>query len=205
MPSASIPAAAAMASAVAGLAGTGISVLGGLASSNAQAQSANYQAEVAKNNATIAGYNAAQATEAGQSQVAAQGLKDRAQMGALVAGQAALGTDVNSGSNVDVQKSVREAGLYDEATIQHNALMQAYGYQTAAAGYNAQAGLDTATAANATALAPLTAAGGLLSGAAGVGSKWATFVQQGVGSGTSAAGSSFGNIASDASNPLTYG
>ena len=69
-------------------------------------------------------------------------MKSAAASGRLKAGQAANGVDVNSGSAVAVQSGQRKAGLLDTATVANNAELQAYGYRSQAAGFNAQAGLE---------------------------------------------------------------
>jgi hypothetical protein len=157
--------------------GTATGVVGGIEQANAAKNQANYQAQVAANNATIARYNAQQAGEAGASTEEALGLRNRAAAADVLAGEAAGGVDVNSGSNLDVQKSQRITGLEDVAQAQHNAFMQAYGYNTQALGYQSQAGLYSSEASNATAEEPLVAGSALATGAAS-GLNTATKLQQ---------------------------
>lgn len=88
--------------------------------------------------------------------------------------QAANGVDVNSGSNLNVQVSQREAGQTDAATTMHNALLQAYGYRVTAQSDEAQAQLDQTEAIEAPIGGALNATGGLLSSASSISSKWAT-------------------------------
>jgi hypothetical protein len=155
-----------------GLAGAGISAIGTLNAGEAQQKASAYQAQVATNNATIANQNAEYATQAGQSAAAQQGAKNRSLMGQIVSGQAANNIDVNTGSAVDVQATARETGqLNAEQTVQ-NAALQNYGYRTQATGFQAQAGLETATANEAVPAAELSASGGLLSSASSLGSQW---------------------------------
>lgn len=169
--------------AIAGLvvaaAGTAATVVGQARSADAQAKQAAYAAQVASNNALIGGYNAQQAEEKGQAEVQANALKTRAIHGSILAAEAAGGTDVNSGSDVNVVQSQRGTGQIDTATIQHNAFLQAYGYNVAGLGYTSQAELSRSTAANATGLLPVTAAATGLEGASAIGSKWNSFVQSG--------------------------
>lgn len=145
--------------------GTATSVVGGIAQSNATKAQANYQAQVAANNAKTATSNAQQATEAGAAEGEAIGLRNRAAAGELLATQASGGVDVNSGSNVDVRASQDITGLEDVAQSQHNAFLKAYGYQNEATGFEATSGLESATASNATALAPVSALSTLAGGA----------------------------------------
>lgn len=186
---------------------TAATVAGTVVSANATANQAAYAAQVAQNNATIAGYNREQAAEAGQAQLQAQGLKNRAIQGSILAAEAGSGEDINSGSDVDVAQSQRETGQEESATTAHNAFLNAYGYSVAAGADTGQASLYSSTAANATALAPVTAGTTGLEGASALGSKWNQFVQTGAlsGSGSGGGGTGFNQISSDASNPLTYG
>ena len=66
------------------------------------------------------------------------------------------------------------------ATVQHNAFMQAYGYQTQAAGDTAQAGLYSSEASQATALEPLSIATGLAGSASQGAGMYANFVNAGL-------------------------
>jgi hypothetical protein len=59
--------------------------------------------------------------------------------------------------------------------VLNNAQLQAYGYRSQATSYQAQAGLDTATAEQAPIGAGLGAAGNLLSSASSIGTKWTGF------------------------------
>ena len=155
-----------------GLAGAAASAGGALFQGFAQSSAANYSAEVARNNALIEQQRANQATAAGATQAQQASLKSAAQQAQIVGGLAAGGVDVNSGSAEDVRKSQRELGELDTATTEHNALLEAYGYRVAAAGDTAQAGLDTAAAAEAPIGAAIGATGDILSGASSVGFKW---------------------------------
>lgn len=110
---------------------------------NAQAAEQNYQAQITINNQTTATQNADVTMAAGEQQADNEGLKSRANAGAIKAGQAASGVDVNSGSAVDVQTSAREVGQLDALTVRSNAAREAYGYQVAASNYGAQAQADT--------------------------------------------------------------
>jgi len=145
----------------------------------AQSRQAAYQAQVAENNAVIARNNAKSASEKGQSDAAAVGLRNRAVLGQIVAAEAAGGVDVNTGSNVDVQKSQRVSGIEDVSQTEHNAFLQAYGYQSQATGYTASAGLGREAAADATALAPVSALSTAAGGLSSVGSKYTQFKQNG--------------------------
>lgn len=163
-----------------GLAGAASSLMGGLAgkagadtqaqaalmAARAQAAAARYKAQVARNNKIIADQLATQAEQAGAVAATNKGLEGAAKLGALKAGQAASGLDVNKGSNVDVQESVRKAEKLDTETVFHNALLTAYGYTVQGTNFEAEARLDEMAAANAEAAGPMAAAAASASGEA---------------------------------------
>lgn len=108
---------------------------------SAQATSSRYQAAVAANNAAIARNNALTATRVGEVKGTQQELKNRGQLGSIVAQQAANGIDVNTGSAKKVQDSARILGRLDTMTIRSDASKEAYGYETEAQNYDAESGL----------------------------------------------------------------
>jgi hypothetical protein len=139
-----------------------------------QYQSGMYQARVAANNAEIAEHNAEYARAAGAQQADIESRKNAARVGAIRAGLAANGVDVNSGSAVDVQAGERETGKLDVDTVLHNAELQAYGYTTQAANFRAQSEEDKSGAAIGLAGGLLKAGGGLLGDASSLSFKWGT-------------------------------
>lgn len=153
--------------------GTAASVAGAVSSGSSQAAQANYQAQVAKNNATIAQQNRNYAIQAGQSATTTEGLKERAQENTVTAGLAASGLDVNTGSAKAVRTSQAEIGEQNVEQTSANALLTAYGYSTAATGYQAEATLQKAAAPRDIAGADVGALGTLASGASNIGFKWA--------------------------------
>jgi hypothetical protein len=159
---------------IAGGIGAATSAAGTIEQGAATSNAAAYSAQVAQNNATIANANAAYATAAGQQQAADTSLKGAAKSGKIKAGQAASGIDVNTGSAVAVQEGQRETDKLDAETVLNNAELKAYGYRSAATGFTAQAGLDTAESEQAPIGADIGAAGGLLSNASSLGFKWST-------------------------------
>lgn len=156
------------------------SAAGAVESGEANASNAKYQAQVAANNATIANQNAEAATQAGAANAAAQSLQNRETVSKTIAGAAASGVDVNSGSAADVTTSNREVGDLDTLQTLNNAQLQAYGYQSQSTGFTAQSGLETAEASQAPIAGGISAGGDLLSGASSVGSKYSAFQQSGV-------------------------
>ena len=138
-----------------------------------QAAMAGYEKQVAANNATIATQNANLSTAAGASQVEEQGLKTRAEIGAITASQAASNVDVNSGSAVDVRSSAAALGQLDALTIRSNAEKTTYGYQTQALGFQGQEQLEGLEQEQAPIAGGISAAGSLLSGVSSASSKYA--------------------------------
>lgn len=127
---------------VIGALGTGLSVLGSIKQGQAAKSSAKYNSQIQQQNAKIAQQKAQMAGEEGAAKAAAEGLKTRAQVGAIKAAQAANGVDINSKSAVDVRSSAAELGQLNAITIRSNAAKEAYGYQTDSASYKGQAELD---------------------------------------------------------------
>lgn len=123
------------------MAGTAFNVASDIMGGFAKAGQLNAQAQIARNNAIIARQNAIGALGAGEARAEIQGLRNRAQMGALKAGQAAAGVDVNTGSAADVRASAAMLGMHDMMTIRSNAARQAYGYETQALGQELQSKL----------------------------------------------------------------
>ena len=158
----------------AGVLGAGVSAAGAVEQGQATSNAAAYSATVAANNANIAEANANYVTAAGQQQAADTSLKGAAKSGKIKATQAASGIDVNTGSAVAVQEGQREADKLDAETVLNNAELKAYGYRSAATGFTAQSGLDTAESEQAPIGADIGAAGGLLGSASSLGFKWST-------------------------------
>lgn len=143
--SATAAAAGITASGAATAASIGSAIIGGVGaieSGNAQASAAKYQSQVAANNAQIATQNASFAGQEGEANEAAAQAKTRAQVGGIIASQAANGIDVNNGSASSTQASAAQLGELNTLTIRSAAARQAYGYQTQAASDTAQSALD---------------------------------------------------------------
>lgn len=172
--------------------GTAVSAMGAYNAAKSQAQQAQYQSEVSANNAKIAGYNASLEAQKGQADVAREGAVNRARLGAEAAQEGALGTDVNSGSNVDTRISQRQTGLQDVNTVQHNAALSSYGYQNQSMAFTSQSGAESTAASNANAAALPAAGGSLIEGASALTNKWTTFQNSGALGGSSSSGTSPG-------------
>lgn len=144
--------------------GTGVGVMGQLQQASAASAAAKYQSEVAAGNQTIANQNASFASAEGEQQAAMSEQKTRATEGAILAGQASSGVDVNSPTSKGVRASETELGQLDADTIRANAARQAYGYETQATNFQNQASADTSQAQNYAISGPLNSGGSLLSG-----------------------------------------
>jgi cell division protein FtsB len=140
----------------------GMQVLSGFQQASAQRQQAaaqqqqyeatakqqNYQAQVAENNKTTAEQNARVTAAAGEQAALNQGLKTRQAVGAMVAGQAASGINLDGGSALDVRTSEKQIGQLDALTIRSNAMQNAYGYEVQASNFGADADLSRMGANN---------------------------------------------------------
>lgn len=128
------------------VASTAIGAMGAIQQGNAAKAAGNYNAQVAAQNAQIATQNANYTAAQGEQNVAAAGAETRAKVAAITANQGASGVDINSGSAVDVRQSEAKLGMLNALNVRSQAVRQAYGLQTDAAGYTAQSQLDKANA-----------------------------------------------------------
>lgn len=158
----------------AGIVGAGITAAGTLEAGSAASAAANYRAQVATNNAITARQNADYAEKAGSVAGTTQSLKGAQVAGKIRAGQAAGGIDVNTGSAAKVAAGQRTISNLDTATTLNNSELTAYGYRTKAVSEDAQAKLDKMAGDQAITGSELGAAGGLISSASSLGSKWLT-------------------------------
>ena len=138
---------------------------GALLGAQAQGQNAAFQSAIARNNAIIEGYKAVNAVNAGRTAAENAGLKTAQNVARLKTALGASNVDVNSGSAVNAAESEREVGLLGEATTEHNAELQAYGYRVAGQSDQAQSQLYKSEAAQAPIAGILGAAGSLLGSA----------------------------------------
>ena len=153
------------------LAGGFVSGQGTLQTGRATQASDMFQAQVAANNAVLANEAADRALASGTAKSEEVSLKSAANLGAIKAGQAAGGIDVNTGSAVTVQESAREMGKLATERTMNNAQEQAWGYRSASQSDIAQAEVDVQSGNNAMAGARMGAlaqeAGGLGTGMLG--------------------------------------
>jgi hypothetical protein len=161
-------------------ASTAVGVMGQRQTAAANAANARYQAAVAANNQLIAQQNARYATQAGAVNAQAMDFRTRALMGSEIAAQGASGIDIGSGSPLDVVRSTAGLGRLDTANIIQGANLQAYGYQTAATGFGAEAGLQQQQARYAGTAGMIGGAGTILGGATSLASKWLQYQNVGL-------------------------
>lgn len=160
------------AAAIASVAGTGIAAVGALNTAAATAADARYKAQVAKNNEIIAVQNAQYASQAGAAATTRAQLKQRAELGAIGAGLAASGVDINTGSPAAVRSSASGLTQLDTATTAGDAGLRVYGFRTQASNYGAESGLRRAEASQADIAGPISAGSTFLSGVGGLAAKW---------------------------------
>lgn len=154
----------------------GLQAGGDILKGDAQKRALDYQFQVSRNNAGIAQTDAEYSAAAGHQRAAQIGERNANTSGRIKAAQGANGVDVNSGSAVDVQAGQRQAGQLDALTEEHNALLQAFGYQSQAMNYNAQAAVEKNEADQAPLGAGLAAAGDLISQSSSLATKWLPYV-----------------------------
>lgn len=157
-----------------GMAGAAVSAEGTYEQGQAQGRNADYQSQVARNNAEIARQNVAMTQASGASKEAAQGMRTRASVGAIKAGQGASNIDVNSGSALDVREAAGKLGALDALTIRSNTAREAYGYEVASTSSEAESKLLTQEGEQARSAGETGALGTFLSGASSVGGRYAS-------------------------------
>lgn len=149
-----------------------LDTVGAYAQGHAAANAAKYNAEIANQNSQIAAQKRAIVGEAGQAQVGAQGLKTRAEVGAIEANQGASGVSVNSGSAVDTRASAIELGMTDAMNIRSKATREAYGLEVEEHDFQAKSKLDSANAKYSEASGILSAGSTFLSDISQSASNW---------------------------------
>lgn len=162
-------------------AGTAASVASSMQQASAAQAAAKYQSEVASSNQQIATQNAQFASASGEEKAAVQEQKTRAQMGAIEAGQASSGVDINSPTATAVRTSTDELGNLDAQTIRSNAAREAYGYQTQSTNFENQSAADISQGENAGVAGEFNAGSGLLSGAGNAGLNYAKVMNSSTG------------------------
>jgi hypothetical protein len=162
-----------------GAIGMGASLAGGIlgavgAEKSGQAQQAmyNYQAGVAKINSQIDLQNADYARKQGEIQATQFGLKEAQVEAGIKTTQAASNLDVNSGSNLDVQRSQRTLGQMDMAQIRSNAAKTAYDFDVKSTMDLNQSTLDVVAGQNAKTAGDIQAMSSIIGSVGSVATKW---------------------------------
>ena len=168
--------------------GTAVSAYGAIQQGQAAKASANYNAQIAENNRIIAEQNREYALRAGAAKAEQESLKGRVALGKIKAAQAASGVSGESESFGDVQVGAREANVLDVQNVLQRAQLEAYGFESQAANFEAESNLSRLEGANAAKAGKIGALGTLLSGAGGLGGQYATFKNAGMISGAGGLG-----------------
>ena len=173
--------------AAAGVIGIGASLAGGILgaqgaekSGAAQQQMYNYQARVAQINSQIDLQNADYARNQGEISAMQFGMKAREQQGQIITAQAASNLDINSGSNLDVQRSQRDLAQRDITQIRSNAAKTAYDFDVKSTMDLNQSTLDVMAGANAKTAGDIQAMSSILGTVGSVSSKWMQGSQSGM-------------------------
>lgn len=150
--------------------------VGSIQKGKAESAAANYSAQVAKNNAQIAQQNAEYAQQSGETQAQAQDMKNRSALGAIAASQSASGLSLDSPSLEDTREGSAQIFRLDTANVAQNAALRARSYTTQAQSYEAQAGLDTMKAKDASMAGTLGAVSSLLTSGSSFADKWTRYM-----------------------------
>lgn len=162
---ASLTAILSIGSAIAGVAGTALSVFGAIQQGKAADAAAQYQANVATVNAGIAEKNANRSIDSASEEQRQQDMSANALFGTQEARQGASGLSVNSGSALATRRSARQLSRLDALNIRQQGDVQAYGYRTDAANQHSQAEFSKMQGKNALTSSYLDAATSLVGGA----------------------------------------
>jgi hypothetical protein len=178
-----IPLIAAGISAATAVAGTAVAVNSSEQQAKAQSNAADYNAAVAKNNAEMAAQNAETTLQQGDIAQQRDYQEGAQRMGAIRAAMGANDVQLNSGSALDLQGDAARTTQQNVQATGYNSLVQAVGLRNQAIDYGSQAGLDIAQGENAQTAGNTQALSSIIGGASSVSSKWASFQQNGIGSG----------------------
>lgn len=169
--------------ALGGAGSAGASILGGYQKSSML----RYQAGIARMNQNVMTQNAEYERNVGELKAQTSGMKSRFEGGEILAGQAASGVNVNSGSNKAVQDSQKDLAVHDQDVIRANAAKKAFGYDIEATQEGAKATMLDRGSDNAKREGFIKAGGTLLGTATSVADKWLWGKQKGIWGNDSAA------------------
>jgi len=148
--------------------GTVVGAVGSVVGAMGQANAAAYQAQVAEQNRKIAEQNAVEASQAGQQELFAQGMKTRAAIGSAKSALAGAGVDVNTGTAAGLVDATAALGTLDSMTVRHNTAMDIRGWKTKGLEYQAQAQMKRMEGKNAVVAGIFNAGSSILGGASQV-------------------------------------
>lgn len=166
------------------IAGGIISGIGAHNSAEASANAFMYKAGIANLNQTIAKQNVAWATNAGGIKASSFGLKAAQEIAETKVRQSGSGIDITSGSSAAVRETQGDVARFEQGIIRADARHTAYGYEMDAQKFEAEAGLDVASADNAREAGKLAVLSSIIGTAGSVASKWSQGNTIGIGSGS---------------------
>lgn len=176
---------------------TALSTAGGVLSGISAYQQGMFQKSVAEQNEQISLQNQRTALEAGNTQESLQRLRTGQMVGREVAGAAAQGIDVGTGSPLAVQAATKLGGDMDALMIRYNAARQAYGYTVQADQFKDQATIAGRAAVGGLVSGLFQAGSSFLSGSSSLADKWLNAKLNVPGFGGQAPPVSFGDSAGD--------
>lgn len=161
----------------------GSTVIGGVSSlmqGQAGAEAASYQAAIARNNAIIAKQNAQQEIQKGRQQSLLKDMETRSLKGKQIAGMAASGLEVGTGSFGDILESSDQLGRLDKSLILQGASKNATAYLQQASNFSSEANLFDMKSSSSSASGYLGLAGSLIGGASSFSDKWLGYKRVGL-------------------------
>jgi hypothetical protein len=156
------------------LLGTGVTMLGQRNAATSASNLANYQAMIARNNETMMKNNARFAMDKAKADIADVQLRKSIWQGQQRAELAAMGFNPDEGSSIDILADTAVLANIDSERILQQAEHDAWGFDYAASGFAAEAGLQKYAAKDAKTAGRLAVAGTALTGATSAGT---TFLQ----------------------------
>lgn len=131
-----------------------------------------YQSGISRMQASFNRQNADETLRMGTVEGIQLGMKQRQQLGQIIAAKGASGLDVNSGTNAKVIESQQDVNKMDQDLLRHASTRKSYAYRVAARGEEAQAELYDMAARNSIKEGKIESIKSLIGGATSVSSKW---------------------------------
>jgi hypothetical protein len=152
--------------------GSAVAAGGAIYSGIAGYEANKYQAGIASMNAKIERQNAEYSRAVGEAKAEESGIQARQREGAIKAAQGASGFSIEGGSATSVRSSQKDTDIYEESVIRSNYAKAAYGHETQALNFDAQASLDRMAARNSLVSGAVNATTSIIGGATNVADKW---------------------------------